>query len=228
MRFGLSAIVLSAPLVLAAPAHAESARDLLLSAAFFAPDKATALARIAQALSAADAALKRNPGDADARLQRGLAISYRGKLNRSRGDVMAALQDFDAAAAADPRNAEAQMAIAGWNLGAVIELGPFAARTLLGARTARGLAATERSLALAGDRAAMPALASLHAIQIDPTDVAGATRLAEIAVRARADTQLDRVLQKQAAILLPTLRKGNGKTAAAVAKQLMPFGRRKS
>jgi len=32
-------------------------------------------------------------------------------------------------------------------------------------------------------------------------------------------------MQKQVAILLPILREGNGKAAAAAAKLLMPFGR---
>lgn len=207
------------------PLAAESARDILTSAAFSPSNKATALSRVEVALKTADAAVARNPRDQDARLQRALAMSYRGKLKRSRSDLIASRQGFEAAVAADPRNAEAQMALACWHLGAIIELGPMMARTMLGARTATGTQALNRALALGSEHASIPALASLHRIQLDPADIAGARRLAEAAVAAGATTPLDRVMQRQAATLLASLRKGNGKTSAAVAKLLLPFGR---
>ena len=205
--------------------HAESARDILMNAAYSARDKASALAGINQALASAQAAMKRDPRDQNARLQRGLAISYRGKLTRTRADVLAARRDFEAVVAADPRNPEAQMALAGWHLGSVIELGPMMARTVLGARKAAGEQALTRSLALGGDRASIPALASLQHIQLDPSDLAGTRRLAESAMKANANTPFDRLMQKQAAALLVVLRGGNGKAAAAAAESLMPFGR---
>jgi len=207
------------------PAHADTSRDILVSAAFGTRDKATALTRVNQAVATADAALKRNPGDENARLQRALAISYRGKLSRSRADVLTARREFEAIVAADPRNPEAQMALGAWHLAAIIEFGPLMARTVLGARTAAGNQALDRALALGRDRASIPALASLQRIQINPSDVTGARRLAEVAIKADATTSFDRLMQKQAAILLPSLRDGNGKAAAATAKLLMPFGR---
>jgi len=206
-------------------AQAQSARDILTSAAFTPSNATTALTRINQALAAADAAIAQNPRDQNARLQRALAISYRGKLTRSRADLVAARRGFEAAVAADPRNPEAHMALAGWHLGIVIELGPLVARTMLGARTATGLAALDRSLALGGDRAAIASLASLQRIQIDPADIAGARRLAELAAAADASTPFDRIMQRQATVLVASLRGGNGRTAAATAKLLMPFGR---
>jgi hypothetical protein len=219
---------LALPLLLAlaaVPAASETARDLLTSAAFTPSDKATALARIGLAIKSAEAAAARNPGDKEARLEQAMAISYRGKLTRSRADVIAARRGFEAAVASDPRNAEAHMALAGWHLGVVIDLGPFMARTLLGARTVTGLQELDRSLALGGDRAFFPAVASLHRIQVDPSDVATARRLAQAALAASAPTPIDRLMQKQAAILLPLLRPGNGKLAAQTAKLLLPFGR---
>lgn len=208
-----------------AQAYAQSARDILMNAAYSSRDKASALAGINNALVSAQAALKRNPGDQNARLQRGLAISYRGKLTRTRSDVVAARRDFEAVVAAEPRNPDAQMALAGWHLGSIIELGPMVARTVLGARKAVGQQALERSLALGSDRASIPALASLQHIQLDPSDLAGTRRLAEAAVKANANTPFDRIMQKQAATLLVVLRRGNGKAAAAAAESLMPFGR---
>lgn len=211
--------------IICTPAHADTARDILVSAAFGTREKAVALARIGQAMAWADASLKRNPGDGNARLQRALAISYRGKLNRSRSDVIAARREFEALVVADPKNPETHLALAGWHLAAVIELGPLMARTVLGARAASGNAALARALALGSNHASVPALACLQRIQIDPGDVAGAKRLAEAAMSATADNGFDRLMQRQAAALLVSLRKGNGKAAASLAKLLMPFGR---
>lgn len=216
---------IAATAVIACPAAAETPRTLLIGAAFHTSDKDMALGRIDAALEAAEATLARNPRDQEARLQRALAISYRGKLTRSRADLIAARHGFEAVAEANPRNAEAQMALAGWHLGAVIELGPLLARTALGARTATGKEALGRAMALGGDRAIFPAFACLTQIQLDPGDVAGARRLAEAALRKRAATPIDVIMQKQAAALLPSLRSGNGKAAARIAKALLPFGR---
>lgn len=210
---------------LSSPGLAESPRDMLTSAAFVAGDKATALGRVGAALKAADAVLARAPADREARLQRAIAIGYRGKLKRSPGDVKSARRDFEALVAANPRDAEAQMALAGWHLSAIIELGPLVAGAALGARRAKGQQALERALALGGGRAIFPAYASLCRIQLDPKDVAGATRLAEAAVKAKAVTPIDRILQRRAAALLTALRAGNGKAAARLAEKLMPFGR---
>jgi hypothetical protein len=225
MRHGVIGAGLLATVAIISPAQAQNARDILMDAAYASPDKATAEARIGRAITAADAALKRNPRDHEARLQRALAISYRGKLTRTRADLITARRDFEAVVAAEPRNPEAQLALAGWHLGAVIELGPMMARTVLGARKATGVQALDRSLALGADRASIAAMASLFRIQLDHNDIAGARRLAEAATRAGAGTAFDRLMQKQAAALLVSLRKGNGKASAATAERLMPFGR---
>ena len=211
--------------LIASPAAAENARELLMNAAFTPSNKATALGRIDQAIKSADAAVARNPGAQEGRLQQAVAISYRGKVTRSRSDLMAARRGFEAAIASDPRNAEAYLALAGWHLGVVIDVGPFLARTALGASRAKGLEALERSLALCGDHAFFPAVASMLRIQLDPKDVGGAQRLAEAAIKTGAPTPIDRVMQRQAATLLPSLRTGNGLVAAETAKLLLPFGR---
>jgi len=212
-----------APALICTPALADTPEDLLIAAGYTSADKPTALARINQAIALCDASLKRNPGNGDARLQRALAVSYRGKLNRSRGDLLAARKVFETLIAANPRDAEAQLALAGWHLGAVLAMGPMMARAALGARSATGSAALDRAVAFSGGRAAMPAFASLERIQLDPGDVAGARRLAEASLTATANTRFDKVMQRQAGALLAVLRTGNGKAAAAKAKQLMPF-----
>ncbi len=210
--------------LLARPAAAQSARDLLMAVAFTPSSKADALAGVGRAIATADAVLARNLGDREARLQRAVAVSYRGRLRSNRADLKAALRGFEEAVAADPRNAEAHMALAGWHLGAVIELGSMLAGIMLGASKAKGERALDRALALGGARAFFPAVASLHQIQLDPHDVPGARRLAEMAVGGETPTNADRLLQRQAAALLVVLRPGNGKAAAKAARRLLPFG----
>lgn len=204
--------------------RAQSPREILMSAAFNTPAKPAALAKVGAAIQASSAILAQSPGDREAKLQHGIAVGYRGQLKRGLPDVQAARRTFDALAVSYPRDAEIQMALAGWHLGAIIEIGPLMARTL-GARRASGLQALDRSVALGGGRAFFPAYASMLRIRLNPKDIAGAQKLAEAAVKASAPTPVDRLTQKQAASLLTSLRAGNGKASAALAKKMMPFGK---
>jgi hypothetical protein len=203
---------------------AATPREILIGAAFGTHDKATALARIDAGFRAANLLLARNPGDREAMLQRAVAISYRGKLTRNRADLVAARQAFESLAAAQPRDPEAQMALAGWNLGAVVELGPFMARAALGAKRAAGLQALDRSVALGAGKPMFPAFASMARIQLDPNDIARSRQLAEAAMRDTATSPLGRIMQQRAAAMIPLLRPGNGKAAAQAATRLLPFG----
>jgi hypothetical protein len=216
----VSAIAFTAPAF-----AADTPRELLVSAAFGTRDKQVALSRIDSALRGAEAALARNPADHEARLQRALAIGYRGKLNRSRADLMVARKGFEELIASQPRDAEALMALAGWNLGAVIELGPMMARAGLGARKAWGLQALDRAVSLGAGQPLYFAVASFTRIQLDPGDIKEARRLAELAVAAIPRTPVDRIMQLRAAALLPLLRAGNGSAAAKSAGFMLPFGR---
>lgn len=216
---------LLAAITLSAPAAAQTPRELLVNAAFAARDKPTALGQIEAALKAAQAALARNPGDREATLQRSIALGYRAKLERNPADAKAARRGFEMLAASNPGDPEAQLALGGWHLLAIIEMGPLLAGTLLGARKTPGMQALNRALAASDGRALFPAYASLTLILLDAGDVAAARKLAEAAVKARAPTSADRILQKHAASLLAPLRAGDGKAAARLAKTLMPFGR---
>jgi hypothetical protein len=217
--------VVGAATLIASPVEAQNPRELLTSAAFATTDKAAALAKVETALRAANAALTRNPKDYEAKLQQAIAIGYRGKLKRSAADAKTARRGFEALADARPRDPEAQLAVGGWHLAAIIEIGPLLARTVLGARRGPGLQAVDRAIAQGGGRALFPAYAALLRIQLDPDDVAAARKLAEAAVNGRATNSLDRIMQRHAASLLVPLRAGNGKAAAALAKKLSPFGR---
>lgn len=215
---GLVAIV-----AVAAPAAA-TPRETLLRAAFFTPSKAQAIALVQGALDETQAMLAKTPGDREARLQNALAIGYRGQLKRTLTDAKTARDAFVALSKAYPRDAEVQVAYAGWHLTAVTDLGPFLARSVLGASKDQGLAALQRSLALGGNRAFFPAFAALIRVRLDPKDTRSPLTLATTAMAAATPTPLDKVMQRAAQRVSVPLRAGDGAAADKLAKQLLPFG----
>ena len=203
---------------------AATPRELLIAAAFQTHEKAKALALVGQAITASDRILASRPGDREATLQRGIALGYRGKLTRSRADAKQSLGIFEALAARDARDAEAQMVLAGWHLDAIDQLGGFMARTVLGAKRQVGEAALARAVALGGKRALYVGLAAMMRIRLDSGNVAEARKLAEVAAQAPTPTPLDVLMKRGAVAILPALRANNGKAAAEQARKLLPFG----
>ncbi|MGI4732772.1 MAG: hypothetical protein ACRYFW_13650 [Janthinobacterium lividum] len=220
------ASVCAAPQAVADPvaASATTARDLLTRASFTEANKDTALARIAEARTAATAALHRAPGDAEAMLMQASALGYQAKLTGSRGDAIDARKQFEALVARDPRNADAQMALGAWHIGAVNRLGGFMGRTVLGAQKKVGFDALDRAVALGGNHALYPGIAGLLRLELDPADARGRA-LAEAAAHAAAATPLDRIMQRSAAVVITQLRAGKADAAKALASRLLPFGR---
>lgn len=222
----LTLIAVSAMVALApAAALADTPRELLTAAAFQASSKPKALALVGQAIAASDKILTTRPGDDEAMLQRGLAIGYRAKLTRSRTDARTSLGIFENLVAQNPRDPEARIALAGWHLDAIDQLGSVIARTALGAKSQSGETALARAVALGGDRAFYPGLAAMLHIRKNNGDVAQSRRWAEAAAAAQTPTSLDVLMKRAALAILPALRANDGKTAAKLARKLLPFGR---
>ncbi|HWI85007.1 MAG TPA: hypothetical protein VNT42_01610 [Sphingomonas sp.] len=215
--------LLMGALALAIPANAATPRDILTQASFQAGDKMTALALVNQGLAAAEAELAANPHDKEAQMQRGVAIGDRAHLMRSIGDAKTARHIFETFLGAYPRDPEAHLAMATWHLDTV-EAG-FLAATVLGAKKEAGLAHLDKAVALGGGRPFFTGFAAMMRIRLNPGDVAAARALAEQAAAAPAPTQLDRIAKRQAQALLIPLRSGDGRTAGALARKLLPFGR---
>ncbi|WP_353205394.1 hypothetical protein [Sphingomonas sp.] len=218
-RYLAAAALLIAP----ASALAESGREQLTQTAFAARDKTVALAQIASVEAAATASLARAPGDSEAQMTRAMAVSYRAKLTHSRSDALTAKAEFEALAAKNPRDAEAQAALGAWHLNAVEALGGFAARAALGARKPIGLVALDRAIALGGGRALFPGLAALLRLAIDPTD-ATAPALLDAASRGATPTTLDRLIQRRAVQMATVVKGGDTRLVQALAKRLLPLG----
>lgn len=217
-------LTIIATLAVAGPALALSPRQILSEAAFRTRDKQVALNQIGEAERGAAAQVARDPANRDAALLRAMAIGYRGKLNHSRGDALAARKQFEAFAASDPRDAEAAAAIGTWHLDSVLELGGMVAGMAIGAKKATGLAMMEKSVALGGRRAFYAGLTGLLRLAIDPADARGRA-LVEVASTASMPEPLDRQMQASALALLPVLKVGDRKAIEKLARQLLPFGR---
>lgn len=211
-------------IVAASPATAQTPRELLTTAAFQTTDKTKALGYINQALAASEKTLAADPRDREATLQRGIAIGYRAKLERSRSDAKAALAIFTRLAAQNPKDADAQMVIAGWHLDSIDQLGSFVARTVLGARSQTGEAALSKAVSLGGNRAFYPGLAALMEIRKGKAGLPQALRWAEAAVAAQTPTSLDTIMKRAAIAILPALRANDGAKAEKLSRKLLPFG----
>lgn len=213
-------------LVAALPAGASAAtpRQMLANAAFLATDKNSALTEIRQADAAAAAILATQPNDREAQMVSAMATGYSARLTRSRGKAMEARKMLEALAASDPRDPEAQAAIGAWHIDSIVQIGGMLAGPVLGANKTTGLAALDRAVALGGNRAMFPGLAAMLRLALDSKDKR-ALELAEAASRGTTNTALDKVMQRGATALLQPLRAGDTKTAQALARRLLPFGR---
>jgi hypothetical protein len=209
--------------VIAAPASAESARDVLTQASFSAHSKQAALQSIGEADRLAAAVLARSPDDREALLMQATARSYRAKMNGSRADAIAARRMFEALAVRAPRDPEPQLGLGAWHMGAVFKLGGMIGRAALGAQKSAGLAALDRAVATGGDRAIYAGLSALLRLEQDARDPKGRA-LAEVASRAATPTMFDRAMRRAAGLVLGSIQAGNTAATKSLAARLLPFG----
>jgi CO dehydrogenase/acetyl-CoA synthase delta subunit len=124
-----------------------------------------------------------------------------------------------------PSDPEAQIALGGWHLTVINEVGGFVGGSALGASKSKGLAALNKAVSLGGNRAFFPAYAGLARIALDAKDAPAAKLLLDKAVRAPAPAEVDRITQAAAKRVVALIRAGDNKGASRLAEQLLPFGR---
>lgn len=217
------AVLCLAGLIAATPVAAATPREMLANAALSASSRDQALSLVNQALAATQAELAANPNDKEAQIQHAVAVGDHAKLTRSPTEAKQARALFEAFAAANPRDAEAQFGLACWHLDTLAA--GFLATTVLGAKKELGLAALNRAVALSNGRPFITGFAALLRIRYDPNDTGTALQLAQTAVASPVTTPLDRFGQRAAQAVLVPLKAGDGKSAAAIARSLLPFGK---
>lgn len=201
-----------------------AARALLAVAAYRTPDKARAIALCDQAAGLADAALARRPGFAPALLEKGIAIGYAAKLERSPAKGKAARRLIDAARTAMPDDALAWAALGGWHGEAVATLGGFLAGTVLGAKKSGAVLAFETALTKPGAGAVVPTFYAFNLLALDADNAVRAKALLVQASRTTPGDGFEALLKRQAEQVLPLLQRDDVAGARTLAKRLRPFG----
>lgn len=219
---GAVSMILTAPAVAAAPVAMP--RATLVAAAFQTTSKTQALALVNKAIGTLDATLAKAPGNRDAQLQQGIAFGYRGKLTRSVSDARRGRDLLTAFAKRHPGDPEAQIALGGWHLTVIAEVGGFLGSTALGASKSKGLAALDKAVSLGGNRAFFPAYAGLARVALDADDAKAVKPLLQKAAGATTPTEVDRITKAAAKRVLALIDAGDAKGASRLARQLLPFG----
>jgi len=199
-------------------------RSLITIAAYRTADKVRAIALCERAASIADQALLKDPRDADAVLQKGIAIGYVAKLQRSPGLGKQARRLMDQARAAEPDNALAWAALGGWHGEAVATLGSFIAGTVLGAKKSEAIRAFEAALAKDQGGSTVPTFYAFTLLTLDADNVPRARELLALAMRATPRDGFEALQKQQAGQVLALLQKNDVAGARALAKRLQPFG----
>lgn len=201
-----------------------AARSVLAVAAYRTADRTRALQLSEQAAQLADAALARRPGDPAALLQKGIAVGYVAKLERSPGRARAARKLMDRARSLAPDDPLAWAALGGWHGESVATLGGFLAGTALGAKKSESVRAFEAALAKGADGAVVPTFYAFTLLALDSDNAPRAKALLSQAVRALPRDGFEALLRRQAEQVLPLLQKNDVAGARALAKRLQPFG----
>jgi hypothetical protein len=201
-----------------------AARSLLAVAAYRTPDKARAMQLCTEAASLADTALAKRPDYPPALLQKGIAIGYVAKLERSPGRAKAARKLMDQARGLAPDDASAWAALGGWHGESVATLGSFLAGTALGAKKSESLKAFETALVKDPGGALVPTFYAFTLLALDADNAARARTLLAQAGRAAPRDGFEALLKRHAEQVLPLLARNDVAGARALAKRLQPFG----
>ena len=201
-----------------------AARSVLAVAAYRTPDKGRAAGLCETAAKLADEALAKRPGYQPALLQKGIALGYIAKLERSPGLAKQARKLIDGARAAAPDDALAWAAPGGWHGESVATLGGFVAGTVLGAMKADGVRAFEAALTKDPKSSVTPTFYAFTLLALDADNAPKARELLAQAARVAPRDGFEALLKRQAEQVLPLLQRNDTAGARALAKRLGPFG----
>ncbi|MEI6419869.1 MAG: hypothetical protein WCO82_12440 [Sphingomonadales bacterium] len=186
-------------------------------------DKAQALTVIAAAEKDCDAALARKPGNAEAQMQKAVAIAYRAQLGKNISLAKDVRRRFEALRTANPNDPLPWGALGGWHGGAVATVGSFLAGAVLGAKKSEMERCYAQALKLAPN---LPSNRVFFAITLLDLDAANATRAAALLKGVEAMPASDGFeanMRAQGVQLAAALAKGNAAAAQAQARRFKAF-----
>ena len=209
-----------------AAGYARSAELLLVDAAYHETSKSEALAKLEAAIADADKGLALDAGSSDARLQKAIALGYRGKITKSRGDAKAAEEMIEAVIKRDPKNAMAYAALGGLHGEAVSNLGKFLAGTMMGSSAEKSMRAFQTATELAPTDMTIRALYAVNVIAMKQMDQKARVKaLLTPVVKAPAKGEMGAVMKATARDMLAALNAGDDHTLKRIAWKARPFDR---
>ncbi len=199
-------------------------RSQLVLAAYEARDKATALAQVATAERDFDAALAKAPNNADAQIQKAVAIGYRAKLTRSPGLGKDARKRFEAVKAAHPDMALAWAAVAGWHGGAIATLGSFMAGALMGAKAGEVDTGFAQALKLDPTNPVHHMFYAMTLLDLDKANAPRAAAALQGIGQLPARDGYEALARAQGVQLAAALKTGDAAAAQVLARRMQAFG----
>lgn len=199
-------------------------RAQLNIAAFNTRDKAQALALISEADKDFDAALAKAPDNADAQLQKAVAIGYRAKLTKSPGLGKDARRRFEAVRAANPQMAMAWAAVAGWHAGAVATLGSFMASAVLGAKVNEVDPGFLKAIKIEPENPVHRAYYAMVLLDLGKGNSAKAAKALQGIGQLPATDGFEAMARQQGQVLANSLKAGDVAASQALARRMQAFG----
>ncbi len=199
-------------------------RSQLNIAAYFTHDKAEALALVALAEKDFDAALAKAPSNADAQIQKAIAIGYHAKLTRSPGLGKDARGRFEAVRAANPGMALGWAAVAGWHGGAIATLGSFMASAVLGAKASEVDSGFAKAFALDPTNPVHRSFYAMTLLDIDKSNGPKAAAALQGIGQLPAHDSYEALARAMGVQVAAALKTGDNKAAQALARRLQAFG----
>jgi hypothetical protein len=193
-------------------------------AAFNTRDKAQAMALVTEAEKDFDAALARAPANAEAQLQKGVAIGYRAKLSKSPGLGKDSRRRFEAVRAAHPQMAMAWAAVAGWHAGAVATLGSFMANAVLGAKAAEVDPGFQKAIRMEPENPVHRAFYAMVLLDLDKANAEKAAQALQGIGQLPATDGFEALARQQGQVLANSLKAGDAAASQALARRLQAFG----
>ncbi|WP_448581159.1 hypothetical protein [Thermaurantiacus sp.] len=200
------------------------ARALSVIATYQVTDKARARVLLEEAVAATDQAVAAEPRNMRALLERAIVTGYLGKLKGSAGNAKASRRDVETVLAREPDNALAHAILGGWHGETVATVGPFLARTTVGARKEESIRHFDRAIALDGGSVLYPVFYAFTLLALDPGNAPKAETLLARAERNRPADAYERLVQARGRQVLEALRDRDPARAAMLARRLSPLG----
>ncbi len=199
-------------------------RAQLTIASYEVRDKARALELVGAAEKDFDAALAKAPDNAEAQIQKAIAVGYRAKLTKSPGIAKEAKLRFEAARKAHPHLAIAWSGVAGWHGGAIASLGSMMAGMVLGAHSKEVEPGFAQAIKLDPTNPVIRVVAAQTLLDLDKNNADKAAATLQGIGQMPARDAFEALLRAQGVQIAAAIKAGDRSAAQTLSRRLQSFG----